>query len=78
MTKETIYLYTKEQTEKIDTMITKYQRYQTKMEEIKLSDGIIYKIDCTRTKQYRIKDFIYLIKDTGDNMIDLLGDYLIN
>lgn len=76
--KETIYVYAKASDEKTEEMILKYHRYQAPVEEIKLQDGIIYRIDCTNTKQSRISDFGYLIKDTIDRVIDLVGDYLIN
>lgn len=78
MTKENIYLYGKEKTENITMMIDKYQRYQASLEQIEVSDGFLYKIDCTKTKQSRIKDIGYLIKDSWDHVIDLIGDYLIH
>lgn len=78
ITNEVVYLYTDKEDEKTTLMLEKYKRYHTTLEEVKLKDGIVYKIDCSNTKQSRIRDFGYLIKDTVDNFIDILGDYLIN
>lgn len=78
MTKELIYLYTNKKNEKVDLMIKKYHRYHTSIEEIELKDGMIYKIDCSNTKQSRIKDLGYSVKDMVDKAMDILGDYLIN
>lgn len=78
ITKGELYIYTNEVNDKVDEMINKYQRFHTKVEKITNEDGCVYKIDCTNGKVKRLQEIKYLWKDTIDNIIDLIGDYLIN
>lgn len=77
ITKGTVYIYGEEKTDSLEKMIQKYDRYCVEVSSVSCSNGIIYKIDCKNTKPSRFKDFGYLVKDTWNDCIDLLGDYLI-
>lgn len=78
ITKENIYIYTEKTSENLDQMIEKYYRYDVDIKEISCTDGKIYTIHCERAKTSRFKDFGYLVKDTWNEAIDILGDYLIH
>lgn len=78
ITKDVIYLYCNHEDERLDSIVNKYKRYKVNYEVVKLSDGVLYRIDCSNKKINFINSRIYIIKDTMDNIFDLVGDYLIN
>lgn len=78
ITKDIIYLYCNHEDEKLSNIVNKYKRYKVEYEEIKLSDGVLYRIDCKNKKINFISSKMYIFKDTLENVFDLIGDYLIN
>ncbi len=78
ITKDIIYLYCNHEDEKFVSIVNKYRRYKVDIEEIKLSDGVLYKLDCCNKRINFITSKMYIFKDTLENIFDLVGDYLIN
>ncbi|HIT12179.1 MAG TPA: hypothetical protein IAB58_05245 [Candidatus Pelethosoma merdigallinarum] len=78
LTKKDVYIYTHEKEEKIEEMIQKYDRFRVKTEVINKEDGVIYKMDCRGCQVKKLQEIKYLWKDTIDNILDLIGDYLIH
>ncbi len=78
ITKEDIYIYASKSSEELEQMIQKYYRYDVELSKVSCTDGIIYTIHCEQAKTSRFKDLGYLIKDTWNEGIDFLGDYLIH
>lgn len=72
-----IYLYMDKQYD-VDKVISKYERYTKKIEQIKCDDGIIIKINTNKVKNNFIKDKIYYLIDLLNMIGDFIGDFLIN
>ena len=73
ITKKSIYLIGNE-----DVLLVMYKRYSKQIEKIECLDGVIIKIDVSKSKNNKIKDFLYFVKD---NLIDLgnaISDFLIS
>ncbi len=73
ITKKSIYLIGNE-----DVLLVMYKRYSKQIEKIECLDGVIIKIDVSKSKSNKIKDFLYFVKD---NLIDLgnaISDFLIS
>lgn len=73
ITNKSIYLIGNE-----DILLTMYRRYSKQIEKIECLDGMIIKIDVSKSKNNKIKDFLYFVKD---NLIDLgntISDFLIS
>ena len=62
----------------IDSLIKKYNRYNTKIEIIRCEDANIIKINSENAKNNYIKDKIYYVVDTANNISDFISDILIN
>lgn len=61
-----------------DVLLAMYKRYSKQIEKIECLDGMIIKIDVSKSKNNKIKDFLYFVKD---NLIDLgntISDFLIS
>lgn len=72
-----LYLYLDNNIDK-DLIMTNYKRYNVKIEEIEYKNGYLIIVDNTNSKNNKIKDFIYLIKDTFYNMAEAIGNLLIS
>lgn len=73
----TIYIYSTKDIDK-EFIISKYKRYNVKIECIEYKSGYIITIDNAKGKNNFIKDKIYFIKDTFYNMAELIGNILIS
>lgn len=79
MCKDILYIYGNETKYDILPLISKYKRYKVNIIRKDYSDdSFVLKIDCSNAKTHKIKDIGYFIIDTVNNIIDLLGDYLVN
>lgn len=73
--KDEIYFYS---LKKYDSakIINKYNRYNTNIEKINCSDGLIIKINTKQAKNNYIKDKLFYIKDSFEILADIIGDIL--
>lgn len=79
MCKDILYIYGNEDKYDIVQLINKYKRYKVNIIRKDYNDdSFVLKIDCSNAKNNKIKDIIYFVVDTINNIIDLLGDYLVN
>lgn len=77
ITRGTIYYYGSSK-EKMDLIIKKYERYKVKIREEMIGKEMLLTIEVNKAKTNRIKDFFYYIKDTLNNGMDYISDYLIH
>lgn len=61
----------------IDLITKKYGRYDTKINIKKYKNTFIVEIDNTKSKNKRIKEIFYSIKDNVEAFIDIAGDILM-
>ena len=73
--KNTLYLYGNQEYD-WELIKKRYQRYQVTINENKIENNILLKIDISQSKNRRIKDKIDWILDTIVDVIDLIGDIL--
>ncbi len=72
-----IYIYFNNDIDK-DFIVKKYKRYNVKIKEFEYKNGYILEIDNTSGKNNYIKDKLYFIKDTLDNLAESIGNLLIS
>ena len=77
LTNNLIYIYS---TNKIDKefIIKKYKRYNVKITYTDYKNGYIIVIDNTNGKNNRLKDMLYFISDTFNNIAEFIGSLLIS
>ena len=73
--KNILYIYNLNDEEYKKEIIKKYNRYNTKIEEI---DKTTLKIDNSNAKTNIIKDSFYLILDTLASLFNIISDLLLN
>ena len=73
ITKKSIYLIGNE-----DVLLAMYKRYSKQIEKIECLDGVIIKIDVSKSKNNKIKDFLYFIKDSLLDISNAISDFLIS
>ncbi len=61
-----------------DKLVRRYKRYTTDYKLVQYNDYYILEINTLNTKNKKIKEFFYSIIDFLEDMIDLLGDVLVN
>jgi hypothetical protein len=76
--KDILYIYNITDDELKEELIKKYNRYNTKIEEIKDKNTTILKIDNKNAKTNIFKDYYYLIIDTLMQLFNLISDILLN
>ena len=76
--KDILYIYNIADDELKEELIKKYNRYNTKIEEIKEKNSTILKIDNKNAKTNIFKDYYYLIIDTLTQLFNLISDILLN
>ncbi len=64
--------------EDVKTIVKKYKRYNVLIKPTIKDDYFILEIDNKESKNNKIKDFFYLIHDTIENVVEFIGDILIN
>jgi len=72
-----LYLYLDKNIDK-DLIINNYKRYNVDIECIEYKNGYIIIVDNTKSKNNKLKDILYFIKDTFYNMAELIGNLLIS
>ncbi|MBQ9072472.1 MAG: hypothetical protein IJY25_04890 [Bacilli bacterium] len=72
-----IYIYANDEIDK-EFIISKYKRYNVKIESNDYKNGYIIKIDNTNGKNSFIKDIIYFIKDTLYNIAEVIGNIMVS
>ena len=77
MSRNKIYLYFNNEIDK-NFLISKYNRYNVEIKEIKYKNGYILEIDSNKAKNNFVKDRIYFIKDTLYNIGDFIGNLMIS
>ena len=77
MSRNKIYLYFNNEIDK-NFLISKYNRYNVEIKEIKYKNGYILEIDSNKAKNNFVKDKIYFIKDTLYNIGDFIGNLMIS
>lgn len=78
MTKSKIYCYGVIDSYKIDDLLKKYNRYNVVINKNINENSFIIEIDTSKAKNNIFKDRLYRIKDFWANVIDILGDGLLN
>ena len=73
ITNKSIYLIGNE-----DILFAMYKRYSKQIEKIECLDGVIIKIDVSKSKNNKIKDFLYFIKDSLLDISNAISDFLIS
>ncbi len=77
ITKGTIYLYSTEEYD-FDLLVKRYKRFQITSNFEKCKDGMILKIEVRDTKNSWVKEKFYYIMDTVIDIVDAIGDALVN
>ena len=72
-----IYVYSPNNLEK-DFIISRYKRYNVKIESINYKNGYIITINNTQGKNNYFKDKWYFIKDTLYNIAEYIGNVLVS
>lgn len=62
----------------IENITKRYKRYNTEIEVKEFIDGSLIKINTSKAKNHFIKDKIYYIMDTLNNIADVIGDILVS
>lgn len=62
----------------LDNLIKRYKRYNVNIETITLSDNFILIIDNSKSKNKRILEKIYYIKDTLYNLVEMISNILVS
>lgn len=76
--KQILYIYNIIDTDELENIKNKYNRYTSKIEEIQDNNTTILKIDNTNTQNNIFKDKIYLISDTISEIIEQLSNIILN
>ena len=75
LTKGEVCLFFNEETD-LSKILRRYQKYQTKIEQIFLQDGIILRIDCAKAKSSKWLDFKGNLLATFEEGIDLITEII--
>ncbi len=75
--KKEIYYYMNKEYD-IENITKRYKRYNTEIEVKEFIDGSLIKINTSKAKNHFIKDKIYYIMDTLNNIADVIGDILVS
>lgn len=62
----------------LDNLIKRYKRYNVNIETITISDNFILIIDNSKSKNKRILEKIYYIKDTLYNLVEMISNILVS
>lgn len=76
--KDILYIYNIKDDELKEELIKKYNRYNTKIEEINDNGSVILKIDNKESKTNKIKDIKYSIIDATISLFNIISDLLLN
>lgn len=76
--KEKIYFYGNKEIIDYEKLISKYNRYNTKISTFQDKDYIIIEIDVTKAKNEFIKDIGYSFVDTAEYIADLIANALMS
>lgn len=75
--KGTIYYFGNKDDKALEIIRNKYRRYKVKISEEVFKNETLIKIEVGKAKTFKIKEFIFKIKDGIAFIIDLLSDFLI-
>lgn len=78
ISKSSVYCYGILDEYKIDELIKKYNRYDVIIDKKIKGNSFILEINTTNAKSNIFKDKFYRIKDFWANIIDIIGDLLLN
>ena len=76
--KKDIIIYGKIDEYKINSLVKKYNRYNTAVTITKIGEEFYLKINVITTKTFFFKNLIYRVVDFWENILDLIGDGLMN
>lgn len=76
--KTKLYIYGTKENLDIELIEKRYKRYNTSIIVTKYNKDLLIEIDNTNAYNNKIKDMFYNICDIGYNMVNTIGDLLIN
>lgn len=76
--KSSIIIFSENKDYDIDTIITRYKRYNSNSSYIECLDGFIIYIDCSNSKNRKFMNKLYYIKDCIYDIVETISNFIIN
>lgn len=76
--KNKLYIYGNKRVIDIELLEKRYKRYKTEINITEYDKEILIEIDNTNAYNNKLKDILYNISDMGYNVVNFIGDLLIN